>query len=110
MTPANEGAFSNAQFLSEFVRYYIFKSQEMGMSAVEAAYNANAAAEDLDTIQNWGDAEAVVFMTLHQRMHWEARTMHDGFQPHFHGGTATIKSSSSIQKSPIRWGKTIAAA
>lgn len=70
MTPANRGAFSNAQFLSEFVRYYIFKSQEMGMSAVEAAYNANAAAEDLDTIQNWGDAEAVVFITLHQRMYW----------------------------------------
>ena len=70
MTPANRGAFPNAQFLSEFVRYYIDRSQKMGMSAVEAAYNANAAAEDLDTIQNWGDAEAVVFMTLRRRVHW----------------------------------------
>ena len=60
--PAN----NEIEFLSEYVRFYIKRSQELGFSAVEAAYNANAPAEDLDTIQNWGDAEAVVFMTLHQ--------------------------------------------
>ena len=64
--PAN----NEIKFLSEYVRFYIKRSQELGFSAVEAAYNANAPAEDLDTIQNWGDAEAVVFMTLHQRMYW----------------------------------------
>ena len=64
--PAN----NEIEFLSEYVRFYIKRSQELGFSAVEAAYNANAPAEDLDTIQNWGDAEGVVFMTLHQRMYW----------------------------------------
>ena len=65
-TPAK----NEIQFLSEYVRFYIKRSQELGFSAVEAAYHANASAEDLDTIQNWGDAEAIVFITLHQRMYW----------------------------------------
>lgn len=65
-----EPAKNEIEFLCEYVRLYIKRSQELGFSAVEAAYHANATAEDLDTIQNWGDAEAVVFMTLHQRMYW----------------------------------------
>ena len=69
MTPAVCGAVKHAKTLSEYVRHYIKRSKAMGMSPVEAAYHANSPVEELDTINNWGDAEAVVYMTLHRQMH-----------------------------------------